>query len=385
MIDNSRISCKAYYDNQNRGKRITTEDLIEYIEKNYKIKETPIMLEFEEEIVEENDDEIFSLHKNEEKIIKFGSPNLSKIFGEYKLKREGVNKSTIFGKNISFFSSLLTCLLSNFSSLDSTNQAKKINELIKLLTVGISTMSIEYKKIKLNSKTLLDQLKTYTTSKQIIKLTADQFEINIFVIDYKHDNIYVVNPISKFMKSILLIIPEEENFEPVSYENIKVFNCDSFLAQHLFDSNIELIDLVFKNSEYDDLDRYLRDNDKILGPKLSYYDKFLVTTTREKIKQPEKIGVEENDSKMEKNNKIEEKHNKFEESECEDKIDDLSEIDRTDALKNKTYSEKKTKLIELQKDAETLGILLTVTVGNRTKKKNKKQLIEEILSVLKNK
>lgn len=450
--------CKLFVDiNSNHAsssninqKRISMEDLINYIKININaMNDSHLSNDNEDnevlEIKEADTYTFTALQPNISKqIVKFPN-NLNIIFFKYisDMSRIGVMVGNIGGKdkyNISLIASVLTCIKDDFMIQQLQTQQLYVSQLNNNLIGFINSnkySDFRYNKMGFKQNDIITQIKFYQNTRIILRILADYFEINIFLLNISTDQLLISNDNNKFKKSILLMLLNDDTFEPIFYKNIKNLNYNQDIIKYLHENKFyqKLIDCPEIESE-DGLDKYMNKTPN-KNINLTIREKKLLRLlnndrTKENInddnnnnnnnelmdqkKQEDSIQPIEND--VEGINEI---------MECSEESDriipDLSESDNIDVeinknksdinssesedtdmlpellanheklkkydeylisqLKAKSYDESKRKLDDLQYDATLLGISVTIEGKNgKQKRKTKKELMDDIVEII---
>jgi len=355
-------------------------------------------------------EDIIPLQQNCSKSIDGLKDNLDIFFNKFydNLMRIGVLKHNDNGINISLFTSIITCIKDNYKIQHTNLQQTYVKQLLANLISFVNTKfdDYDYKIYKWNKNEVVDQLKKYALTKTVMKLFSDYLHLNIFMIDLENDKLNIVDKISQFRKSIILLMIDGTNFEPLTHKGLYIFEPSNEIIKHLIATSKDIEPLIGLENEKvsvhscGDLDKYISK-----GPRLSLHEKKILNTIKQSIAEPiVHVDVDDNseqdvDYKINSNNEclsdivddtecinnIEDDDNIDSIDNVDDmNIDDISNIDTTEQmdmkalLKKKTYTDKTTKLNELQEDAQKLNISLYIS----GKKKTKAQLIVDIIKEL---
>ncbi|AYV83570.1 MAG: hypothetical protein Hyperionvirus8_54 [Hyperionvirus sp.] len=402
-------------------KRVSIDDLISYVKKNVKTMNHVVggSQQQENEIAEVD---VVSSAAGASGIIKAVSKfpqNLNKIFSKFDLFRVGTTPFVKIGKNkcnISLLSAVLSCLKDDFVIMpqDGGGQQIYINQLNTNLVGFINSdkyNELNYRKITgLSQNEIIHQLRAWENSKCSMKVIADYFDVNIFLLDIGGDKLFDVNCYNQFKKSILIMMLSGDDyvFEALFCSGIKIFDRNDHLMKHL--GGIVCCKLLENNVG------------DIVGGGV------IVSKAPSKVKESYSLGEKRLLRLLQKEERREEYLKegspdlvKIKEEPLENNVDGINEImecsevnedelvigDISDEevdmmpdllanieklkgydqlvlqkLGNKKYDEKKMLLAEIQEDAEFLGISLIVG-GSTKKKKTKNQLIGEITNAIK--
>lgn len=231
--------------------------------------------------------------------INFLPPNLNKLF--YKnlnLIRTGVlTNIPDMNNNISFITSILSCLMSNFNMKSIDEQINYIKCIINLVYKNFNNNYAKYKLFKWKKENVLDNLNKLNINYQISYLYAEYFHINIFIIDLKEDKLYATNNNFISFKKNIFLIKINNNYEPIYFNDKKYLQYNSDIINTILE-NIENVN-IFDNEEnkfnihIDNLDKYL--NNKV---KLDLKDKILLR----KFTNNDRNNYEKDNNNIVKNN-----------------------------------------------------------------------------------
>lgn len=441
-LTNSDIQSKLFIgfnSKNNSNKKISLSHLVNYIKENINIINNPYLVkndDQESDILPENQvNDIYfsSLQQNTVKQIYKFPTNLNNVFKKFlsDMCRIGVMKYNLVNKdnNISLLSSILSCLKDDFILQPCQTQQLYVSQLNNNLISFVNSdkyITFGYKKLGFKQNEIISQMKTYQNTKIILKIIADYFQINIFLLNITTDQLLITNNFNQFKKSILICLLNDNSFEPIFYKNIKNLEPDNDLIKYLYETKFyeNLIDCTELESE-NELDKYIKKSYKSVGYSINERHLLrLLGNEKNKQNQQENVKIEhpiENDVEgineiiecSEANDRyipdlsddeeiadkdfnisdyLNKEDNKNKDTESTDMMPELlanNEKLKTydkfiiDNLKNKSYDEKKRKLDDLQEDAKKLGIPLTVIGKNgKPKNKTKKDLIVNIKEFL---
>jgi hypothetical protein len=348
-------------------KRLTLDNLIDYIKSN--IININNLDNLNEDICTENSDSensIVPLKQNMIKLISFLPNNLQTLLNNFlpDMTRIGV----LFENdnyNNSLFISILSCLKDDF--ILCTEQTKKfyVEELQNNLINDIRSKKCK-KKQRLENEKIIDNIKNYKINTVIFKLLSNFFNINLIILDIITDEIYCITKINKFKNSIVILMIDENNYEPIFYNNEKIYNYENKLIKFLYD-NSHNIQVLFNEEE---INNNMNVNE-IIENNVDGLNKITECSEANDNDFPD-LSDDENKDKNIYNLTTE-----------------ISETvisnDIIKKLKKKKYNDK-LKLKELQEDAILLKIQVVESSlkSNKPKNKTKKKLISEIKNILSN-
>lgn len=442
--------------NNINSKRISIEDLINYIKENINIINNPYLSrenEQEPEVLAESqlNHMYFSpLQPNAVKqIFKFPT-NLNNIFKGYisDICRIGVMKYNLVNKdykyNISLLSSVLSCLKDDFILQPSQTQQLYVSQLNNNLVSFVNSdkyIDFSYKRMGFKQNEMISQIKNYQNTKIILRVIADYFQINIFLLNITIDQLMIASEFNQFKKSILISLLDGDSFEPIFYKNIKNLDGNIDLIKYLYETKCyqKLIDCPELEPE-NELDKYLNkrshkgysvcerqllrllENEKTKGEQELVIDKKVEHPMENDVEGVNEIiecseasdrfipDLSESDDEvadkdfnisdyLKENNKNKINNKSDYNNDIEDTTDMMPELLANNEklkdsgkyllehIKNKlSYDERKRKLDDLQEDARLLGIPLTVIGKNgKPKNKTKRDLIVNIQELLEKK
>lgn len=393
------------------GKRISLEELFNYIEVNKKSLETVGCIDLNEVNNTEQYDELEQLKFQDIKKISNLPDNLSSIFkinNLHKYIHIGIlqqlqpvgkyNKYVQF--NVSLFSSVFTCLKQSFTSEPINFQNIFITKFIDRFlnsSKGEKFRLFQYKqKYNWNSDDLYYDIANGVFNSNVLKYLSDYLHINIFLLDIQNDilsycggELYV-----SFKKTIFLLKYNEMDYEPFFTDKNRTFSTNDDIIKNIKNKELNSFVNVLQISTGD------IKNIEFIESVEDLYEYGVVKKNRESKKEVIDNKIIEKKEKIEN----QEQDNEFNETDIEETekmiVKDLSEKDSEDCSSesesgseeeikksnskiNKNSDKKKykisdikqtMKLDELQKIAKNLNIKIT----DNKKTKTKKDLINEI-------
>ena len=337
-------------------KRISTDDLINYIKENINtinnptlsnniennyivnnIKENDIDNDIDNDIENdiekdiENGTSLFSLQQGSTGQILNLPINLTNIFNKFmpNMYRLGVMKHNLTKdnhNNISLLSSVLSCLKEEFIQQQNQYQQLYVSQLNNNLITFINSDQYKiycYKKTDLKQNEIMAQIKAYQNNKIVLKILADYFHVNIFLLHIPRDQLLVTNNFNKFKKNILLLSLTDNSFEPIFYKNMKSLDNNIDIIEHLYDT--ECYELLFGELEVEDnYDKYLKlPNQKIKYSLKEYRLLQLLNDSRNINKKIDNKINNKSDNKTD--NKIDNKSDNKINNKSDNKIDNKSD------------------------------------------------------------
>lgn len=282
-------------------------------------------------------------------------------------------------QDISLFFSILTCVSNDFYDMPQDIQFKNILKLRDTLIAHVikdkTFIESGYDKLAWTTKDVLNSLKSYKSNRIVLRLLADYFHINIFILNIPEDKIYAVctdNIFHMFKKSILIVF-NDDKFEPMKYQNSFFLTYES--------------EPIIKITKVDKALVGILDANFSENPIPAVFQVITTSIGCEKF-APMSNADEQDDAEEEPNEKVDESNGESK-NDPEKKPDKESEeaFERSEgasiAREGRTKEKPKTKepninskmkLDEIQKMAEKYDVSLT----KKGKKKTKTQLIEEL-------
>ena len=225
---------------------ITLENIIKFIKDNNYLDKSMI------EDIEHDDNK-----KNNEKkliLLQYGnsanfesiSPKIDKVLGIFykTLSHVGVIRD-LDSQNVSLYFSVLFCIDSDFRMKTIDLQLEYINQFHQYIVNNLN----ESCKSREEKKNIMNDLKAFNNSDNIINILARCFTINIWVIDSEKEIISVSNNdmFDENRKNIILI-KHEKYHEPIIYDSNYYFDSSIKLVKSLMD-NVNNINNITNNSE----------------------------------------------------------------------------------------------------------------------------------------
>lgn len=400
----------------NNMEKVTFDMLLKFIEENKDslinpsennntsqsddIENDPILLNIEN-INKKKNQVLNSLKLGETEILDSLPQNLKNLFdiNSLNLIRVGVLQNIPkYNNNISVLSSILTCLISNFNLKPLSEQIEYIKYSIDYINKNFITLfDTEYKSLHWNKRELSEDLLAFKLHDRTLKVCADTFHINIFIMDMERDTLFFSNThFVPYKKNLFLINLKDNIYESVFFNEKKYVQYNFELITKLVE-NPNLIkfkdvvtelshnNLIFNVFE-EKLDKYLM----IKNIKLDYKDKILLR--RMGLIKEQVVNNNEDDHEDSDINNFEEE---IEDNNNEENIDSISEDENT-SDNNKTINQNDTifykkkvqytkkdlnlkKIDEIKEIAKEFNIELKSKIDGKVKFKTKSQLMEEIV------
>jgi len=332
---------------QQQFKRVTLNQLISYILESIPKDENDVVSDgiFINVVKSDDSFKFEKLSYRKTRNINDFPTNLKKIFDPFikdtirygsKEKLTSDSEKPNENVNMSLYFSIMTLLVDDFYEMPSDEQLTFIIRLRDKLVLNLSSMEYYnnsgYKDLFKNKKELLKSVVNMKSNKVIMKIIADYFGINMFLLNIDQDKIFCIsgNESYDLFRHSIFLSCHEENFEPLIYKGNKCIDCFSPLMRKLIFVDRSLICLV--NPDID-----IRD-----------FIPFKMT-----------INSIHNDIKQERI------------------IEEIEEVKKPDPSVVFNISSKM-KLHDLQIVAEKLSLDLNKQVGGKGKPKTKIELIDEI-------
>jgi hypothetical protein len=259
--------------NQKIGKKISTIELIKFIESNKNEIKNIKFIDLNNSINNKEDEKILFLEKanfQEIIVINFLPYNLSNIFLNKQYLHAGCLKTIVYKDNknyqVSFFTSIISCLKQSFLTSSSLDQKIFISHLIDRMSnesIGIKFSEFNYRnKYKWKRTYIQQEFSNNNFKPNIIKYTSDYFHINIFILDIEKDLLFFGgDEYIPFKKTIFLIKYPDNIFEPLFANNIRTFTVENELIIYLRNNKniIKMYDLFNKtlfDETFEDLTIY---------------------------------------------------------------------------------------------------------------------------------
>jgi hypothetical protein len=330
--------------------------------------------------VKSNDEFVFKcLNFGESKNINDFPEKLKAIFDPFikDLIRHGaVKKFDDNDTNLSLYFSILSLLVKNFDNLPSRDQLNFIQKLRDKLIICVSNdehfKSHDYDKLGWVKKDIINSFVQFKINKLVLKILADYFNVNIFLLNIIEDKVYVIseNDFYDMFRPNLLLVFTDDIFEPLTYCNTSVLDYNTSPIKKLITIDKNMLILLDTNLKEE---RHLSFNIQ-----LSNLNKFV----KKEIKIEQKNVVNEIQIQGNVNNtldtvqlseKVEDVHgvdNEYGEVTVEDSEANIDSTHLTFKLSAKM------KLDELQLIAKKLNII--IEKDGTKKKKTKNELMSEI-------
>lgn len=365
------------------GKRISTEDLLKYIKTNKEIIKSIKFVDLNDSPV---DNKKLVLEKNklhELTEINYLPSKLSTIFkleNGQKYLHSGCLQSISQNDGqqlfVSFYSSILSCLIQNFFVSSLSEQilfTTKLLNRLKIESCGNTYEQQFYKKrYGWNSEDIKNDMNLNLITPKIMKFVSDFFHINIFILDLAKDSLHFGgNEYIPFKRTIFLIKYFDDTFEPLHCGNNRVFTVDNDLIKEIR-NNLDCVNI------FQFTDRHLLGFEETEEELINYLPK----QTQIKIKK-EKPEFEY-DKKIIENNKNKKSTNNYDSDSDTNSINEhYSDIYSNDEYDDDMNAYKEDSEEENVKLVNKKIKQLSDEENTKQKKKSKQQIITYKLSDIK--
>lgn len=401
-------------------KQVTIPELIKYVMSFSVVNKDNNDTMFQTQIKSNDSFKFYCLKSKECRNMNDFPEKIRSIFDPY-LKdfiRYGANQLIEDDTNITFYYSILFHLVPNYDKLSNADQMSYIHTLRDKLVIHISDNSLmqtmEYNKCNWEKAHLTNPLAQLKINKFVIKLIADYFNLNIFMLNTVEDKIYVISDnfsYDIFRQNIFMVF-NDDIFEPLVYNGQHILDYMSSPINKLMtvDKNkIAMMNVNLRSTEHIPFVIKLSNFDKYNN--LICFEKSLIEKSKSS-KIMEKNIIEKNiieQNIIEKDTKeiifTEDPENGYaeiilEESDINICVDDFEkseikkiketkeikkEIKNDDTVKLTFNISQKMKLSELQIIAQKLGVTIEKNGIKKKVAKTKIELINDINDVLQKK
>lgn len=356
-------------------KKISISDLIEFIKKNIntinKIGSINLDDVYSEPKSSSEKNTLEQLEFQDMKKVTYLPENLNKLFDCENIKfiHCGVLKN-INEQNVSFYSSIFSCLKQTFISQFINSQTNFILTFLKRICSEINGRQYN-KKYKLYKIEICNNISKNIIDDKVIKFISDFLHINIFILDVVNDVLLFCDDcFVPYKKSVFLIKYDKTNFEPIFSEHAKFFTVSDNLIKDIVlnkitvrNLNIVQEDLSFYSGVKEIVKENIKEETKNEVKKINAYDEIVSETESGELPI---ITMDESKTKdgYDWINDLNYEPSNDSESDCEE-----SEIAKVNP---------NIKISELRKIAKKLNISIEI----KDRKKSRKQLLTEINSYL---
>lgn len=136
--------------------------------------------------------------------------------------------------NTSLYYTILFHIYPEFRNMNVTDQTNYIGKLRDKLIIYASDSKL-YEKYRWAKRDMIDTFTQYKVNKIILKLIADYFSLNLFILNISLDYMNIVSSIDYFdmFRQNVIISFCDDSFEPVLYNNNSLLDYNNDLIQHL--------------------------------------------------------------------------------------------------------------------------------------------------------
>jgi len=305
--------------------RLTLPKLISFVKgvtndivKNDHIVEKPINIKTNENIFARQNDTTFRCLNNHDSKITNDLPTKLRSYFDPFIKEFvryfALTKLSSTNENISGYYSVLKLCIPKFEEYTQQQQIDYIKCLREKLIAYVSNTEIfktnGYEKLKWNKKSIIQSLMQFKVTKITLKLMADYFSVNIFILNILEDKLYVIsgNDFYDMFRFNVFMTLNNETFEPLTYLKNGLLEYNNILVKKIISIHKNIIILFNTNlNENTDLEFVIKldtFNITIIN-KENEYDEILLSEVDENAYVKD-IEVKTN-LKDVKTNKIEEK------------------------------------------------------------------------------
>jgi hypothetical protein len=329
MLHNSSLMIRLGSDkpqfNREKDKKLDLTTLVKFIKDNLELIQNPendLSQSIDGDATESDGEEkTYTMNPLEilaSECLKKLPSNLTEIFRSHleNMTRFGVvrNMDNKTKNNISFYTSLFSCIEKDFLMQPEKNQLTYIKTLVgrlSLLVKGELFTKMNYKMFGWVSGKVSDDVAKYDVNNFTLRLISDYFHVNLFVIDIEDDSLKasIGNNFIPYKKNIFMIRIEGNNFEPVFYNDKKFLEHDSTLIKDLLKNSdrLEIYDVNLKLSsdtqvfevKEEELDKYIivQKDYHVAGPKLDF--KILKNQRMKEQREKENKEIKEDEESAE--------------------------------------------------------------------------------------
>lgn len=374
-----RVSLNMIYDYITKNMD-TIEDMASGIIRIKTKKEEPIALNPKDSELSDKEPTLLTL--GEVKKLRYLPSYLKSFFNNQTFLHMGV-LSKLDDDNteqeISFFSSILSCLNQTFNDMDSSDKKKYIKKIFDSLKRDIileGFSSFGYGRMKWDKKEVHRDLDNFRTTKQTIRYFIDYLHINVFILDIENDSIiFTGGDYIPYKKTIFVMRYENNHYEPLFTEKSKVSSyADQLVQKVIIDYEyIQTFNVDFrKDSKQQSFS--VKDDD---------YSKYINLETI-KFNEPEK---KDNDAKSTSSDNI---TNKFDDTDSSDTDMKTKVIGRKfyirDISSSESSDEELSEVLQIEKmNMKELKVFAEKHDVNTKEFKTKSALYQEVQNVLKKK
>jgi len=218
---------------------VTIDDIIKFVTNNLSTISNIGYYDLNEP--EKKKEELKELQFQDIKKIDEFPEHIGKVFGSVNIKfiHTGVLKFLVAGNkaNISFYSSIFTCLKPNFMVQMTAFQFDFLSKFLDIFLMESIKMYFNifgFKKLGLMRDDLYNFIKNGIINQYVIRFVANYFHVNIFVLNLEDDRIeYFDEVFVPFKKNIFLLKYSDNNFEPMFTECTRFFNYSDTIIQFI--------------------------------------------------------------------------------------------------------------------------------------------------------
>ena len=236
-------------------KRVETQKLITFVKLLSKDNNKINYVVEPKQDFKNRDNTFKCLNRNETKMTNDLPPKLRSYFDPFikEFIRHGSTKTYITNENVSLYYSILKSCIPKFSECDEQKQIEYIKSLREKLVAYISNTEIfktnGYDKMKWNKKSIIQSLMQFKVTKLTLKLLADYFSVNIFMLNILEDKLYVVsgNDYYDMFRYNVFVASNTNTFESLSYLDEYMLTYDNVLVKKVISIHKNILILFNTN------------------------------------------------------------------------------------------------------------------------------------------
>lgn len=159
------------------------------------------------------------------------------------IKRHGIDIDQD-SLNLTLYDAILSSLIANYTLYSKDDQGVFRSKLRNSLTYYTSNIDTnKYVSFAWTKKDIVSSILQYKANKIILKIIADYFNINIFILNVAENRIYIVSDINFYdiFRPSIILSYYDNVFEPVSYKNEHILMNDNELLKKLISVNRHLL------------------------------------------------------------------------------------------------------------------------------------------------
>lgn len=272
--------------------------------------------------------------------------------------------------NVSLIASFLSCVISQFDTIDKSDKAVCITKFFAKLLTEIRKRDGLTKYITptltWDKKELVNALHNFTINQNVIAYIATYMNINILILNTEDITVYCTNRQFNTYKPSIVLLHCCEEYYPLSYEDKKVWYYQELpIFRNFLDNNIQQLHI------------YQQGKTTQTGLRIGYDDDvelFWIKVDQQLKKQEaEKMALRK---RAQMAHMIDTETEQLSEKSSEESEESEEESDSEDEIKKYTIEElTQMKCVELKSLTTKRKIKATVKIDGKTRPMNKKELI----------